>query len=594
MDDIPEGERVLAGLTELAARYLDAVDLPVPVAMEALDVITHLIQGWPKWPPYPEKKLPAAERNRANEVARRCAAVAAIAAAEDFNRAQYGATGKRHPVDEEDARLLTEGELATIYRLVDDETETREPRPCSSCGHFVHPALESWPAFVALHAEADDYARRTRLTDDELRAEAQRLLTHAERGVQPSFYDWVDKDAPELLRGRPWPTFRLASALHAAAMRRAGQELERARAELEKERAKPKRPEIRVGTGYLRSTNTREEHVAKARRKVEVAGLELSPEDRENRLAFRFEPLGWAETLVVHGLTHIAWELGLLDTHPSALTAKPLLFDAPTLRVRIPFPGYAELAHIVGFDTDASGRIPKETRQTLERALRNLTTIPRWISQRVLVPVRKGKRLEYVPDERVTNTLWVELEGTLKTKQATLTLHPVAFSAHLASYVAVGNLAARWAAARRAIGRPRMRDEWARADEYFRLLAGVELANGNGRRLITSGDGGEIVTAGDVVLPKEIDDETLRDALVITRLARSRGETAARARVEDALRFAQAMGTIRTFRLLVGKRNQAKWYLELLDPGIQRGEVDPDQVLMLPPPELKLADEAEL
>jgi len=54
----------------------------------------------------------------------------------------------------------------------------------------------------------------------------------------------------------------------------------------------------------------------------------------------------------------------------------------------------------------------------------------------------------------------------------------VAVTSHLASYVEVGNLAARYDAARRAIRRPQMRDEWAVADDYLRYLASVQVGGG--------------------------------------------------------------------------------------------------------------------
>lgn len=355
-----------------------------------------------------------------------------------------------------------------------------------------------------------------------------------------------------------------------------------AREALEEERAKRKRPALRQGLGWLRATMQRPEHVNKARRKQQLAG-KLTQEESEARRLFKYEPLGWGERLVVHALAAMARECKLLDAHPMALQVRPLA-DSPANRVQLPFPGIAELARVAGFEPDASGRIPKEVRAVIETALRALTTRPRHIAEPVLVPVTKHGKTKFVEDVRITQTLWVEASSTVLTRQTVLLLHPVAFASHLASYVPVGNLAARYHDARRAIGRRQMRDEWAVADDYLRYLAGVKLKN---QRTMAAREGtGEgasrMVTVGDLTISADVSDETLREAFGIARLARDRGESITRERVEDALRFAQAMGTLLSYTLTDGTKGPT-WRLVLANPGAQVEHTDPAQGLLFVP-----------
>lgn len=387
------------------------------------------------------------------------------------------------------------------------------------------------------------------------------------------------------------PLLSLAFGLQRAARARVERKVADLTERLE-DAQKRRRPTLRQGLVWLRSVNQGEDHVQTARKRAAVAGR-ITHAEAEARRLFQFEPLGWAERLVVHALAAMARDQGLLDAHPWALQRRPLADTTHALRVRLPFPGIAELARVAGFEPDKSGRISKDTRAVVERALRDLTSRPRWIVEPVLVRVKgRGGRGELVNDERVTQTLWVEATATVLTRQAELLLHPVAFASHLASYVPVDNLAARYDAARRAIGRRKMLDEWAAADDYLRYIASVKLGDERAAARRTGASGEEVaamLTAGDLTVRARIADATLRARIGVTHLARDRGETKARERVADALAFAKAMGTLRGYTATEGKAGPV-WDLELAHPGVHLGDVDPAQGLLFAPDEVE--DEA--
>jgi hypothetical protein len=394
---------------------------------------------------------------------------------------------------------------------------------------------------------------------------------------------------------------RVVEAERAAADARGKQREAEDRAREAEEALARRRPALRQGTGFLRATIQREEHVSNARKTMQMA-VKLDPAQVEARRGFVYEPLGWAERLVVHALAAIAREEKLLDVHPVALSAR---YDdtTPAPRVRVPFPGYAELARIARFESDGSNRMPKETRKTMERALISLTKRPRWIAEPVRVKVGKG----YIDDVRVTQTLWVEASTTLLTHRTELNLHPVAFASHLHSYIPVDDLAARYAAARKAIGKAKMLDEYAACDDYLRYQASVKLgqARGAGAKIARSSGAsrdevkaaghhavGDMVVAGDLAVTCDLKDSTLRDAIGMRDVARDRGETVARQRLEDALRFAQAMGTLRSYQPTESSDGKPMWRLVLAHPAVHGGAVDPDQGVIFVPdddPELTAA-----
>jgi hypothetical protein len=431
--------------------------------------------------------------------------------------------------------------------------------------------------------------------NDDLASEAKALLVRPDGTEAPTPARWV-----ELLRSKG----EIHKASHVMiglvdrghAVYSAELEALTARAidaERRAEKAERRRfPQLRQGIGFLRATSQRPTSVESARRLVEAKGRELTTRDREARKLFQYQPLGWAERLVVHALAAIAREEGLLDAHPYALQRRPDE-NTPTMRVRIPFPGLAEVARVARFEADADNRISKETRRTVERALKRLTQETRWIAEPVSVKIGK----EWVEDVRVTQTVWVEASTTLFTARTMLDLHPVAFASHLSSYMPADDLAARYSAARKAIGKSRMLDEYAACDDYLRYLYSVSVGSvrGSARKkakhagaarlaVVQAGrEAASMIVAGDVSLMRKVKDKTLREAIGMQRLARDRGETLARRRVEDSLAFSHAMGTIRSYHLGESVNGEPMWYLELTPLAIQRGSVDPIQGLLLSP-----------
>jgi hypothetical protein len=462
-------------------------------------------------------------------------------------------------------------------------------------------AAAALPVYRALMARAT-------LTPEEAAAAGEawraRALTRPDGTRAPSPRAWLaaHPDMPvsaESLVARLEQLARKEAERDAAAAReeakRDRERAEAAEAALEEARARKRRPPaLRQGIGFLRAIAQRATHVDEALKRGQLGklGARLTTAEAEARKLFKYEPLGWKERLVVHALAAIAREQGKLEAHPWALRRKPLAADdAP--RVRIAFPGVAELARVAGYQPDASGRIPKEVRRVLENALRDLTTRPRWVAEPVLVPVQKGRRTELVEDVRVVQTLWVELAATALTRHAELRLHPVAFASHLASYVPVGDLAARYEAARRAVGGRRMLDEWATADDYLRYRASVKLGDARaGAVRAAKGDGATpdeaaahgaaaVAAVGDSIRA-DVSDATLRDALGIAHLTRDRGAAPARKRVADALAFAQAMGTLRTFTLEDGTKGPT-WRLELAPPAVHGAGEDAAQGQLFAP-----------
>lgn len=375
-------------------------------------------------------------------------------------------------------------------------------------------------------------------------------------------------------------------------------------AERDAEQARQRRAIGRQGTGLLRALMQRADDVEQARRKAAGKGATLTPEQARQRRDLTIEPLGWAERLVIHGLVSIAHEEGRLDAHPWALQRRPIVTENPAPRVRVLFPGFAELARAAGVET-SGGRIPKERREPLAGALLNLTQ-DHWIPQPVRMPTGERWKDEdgrwhpvYVDDVLVHREKWVAMGGTVVTRNVVLDIHPVAVVSHLVSYVEVGTLAARYEAARRAIGKRQMRDEWAALDDYLRYLASVlageqraDVADANGgtvRGARRNGGGRKhgpaavhMVTVGDLCLTKDVDDATLRARCGLLAVARKRGEAEAATRMADALAFCQAMGTLRDFAPVTGKEGQAMWRLTLAHPDVHRA--DPAQGLLLLPP----------
>lgn len=414
-----------------------------------------------------------------------------------------------------------------------------------------------------------------------------------------------------------------AAEMREAKLRR---EKEAAEAEAEAAKQRPRPPELRHSIGFLGATTKRESHVATARREMLMAIesvaaahtngdgserdekmlrlLEKQRDELQSRPAFIYQPLGWAERLVLHALAAIAREAGKLESHPSALQVRPDSND-PHPRIRIPFPGYSTLASVARFEMNKHGRFPPDTIKVIRNALKTLTEEPRFIQEPVRVQVGTGRNARWVDDVRTTLTLWVEASTTAITRSDELALHPVVIASHLHSYVPAGDLAASYTAARRAIGKTKMLDEYAACDEYLLYLASVQLGKVRGRARREARDAGasnreiaeraqsaidDMAAAGDLRLEVPLLDSTLREVLKMDRVVRDRGETIAKQRIEESLAFAKARGTLIEYTRTTNAKGEARWDLVLAYPAVQTGAEDPNQGLLFLPEGTHVAD----
>ena len=298
---------------------------------------------------------------------------------------------------------------------------------------------------------------------------------------------------------------------------------------LEREK-KPAVPVLRQGTGALRAMLTTKAHVTKARRKNNTW---LAPKETEARCLFKYEPLGWAERLVLHGLATLARDERLLDAHPSALVSRHIAHHSQS-KVVLPFPGVTALARVIGFPLTSRGKLAESDRKLILRALKSLATIPRWIAMPVTVMMKpEGEsKARWVEDIEVTQTLWVEAAKLVFNQSTTLKLHPAILTSQLKSFFTVPNLAARYDGALRAIGARQMRDDFAILDDYLRLRA-AGCAAAAARRPDDPPD-----------LSSTAADDTLIELLALESYVKKWGRKAALRRIEEAMDFCKAMGSL--------------------------------------------------
>lgn len=356
--------------------------------------------------------------------------------------------------------------------------------------------------------------------------------------------------------------------------RLAREEAERRASVLEQQLQDARRPTLRAGTATLRAMLRTDVHVAAARRKGRASGT-LTQAEAEARKLFKYEPLGWAERLCVHGLASLAREQGLLDSHPWALSRRPVK-GQPSPRVKLPFPGISELAKVIGYQPNADGKIERAHRASIEKALQSLCAVPRFIAVPILEPPKK-KGGRWTEDLEVTQTLWVEASAQLIGRGVYLNLHPAAIASHLESFVSVPDLAARYEAARESMNKRQMRDEWAIADDYLRLLARAQVASVRGRdeaKLLPL-PADVALTEGMRTVSARVAQETVITTLGLETTERKRGARHALDRVQDAWAFCQQMGSLLTTPVLT----DGVWELELPHP--DAAGADSEQIVML-------------
>ena len=372
----------------------------------------------------------------------------------------------------------------------------------------------------------------------------------------------IGEDAPEHLgRLLAWmiyrmgPTWTETLAVHTAyaVVEIARKDAEDRAAKAEKQLAAIKRPPLRQGTAALRAMLKTDVHVTQARRRGHMAGRELTPQQAEARKLFRYDPLGWSERLVVHGLASLAREQGLLDAHPWA--QRPQAGQRQD-RIRIAFPGITELARMIGFEPDADGKIDRQTRRTVERALIDLSQKARWIAVPVLLPP-KGAKGKWSEDIEVSQTLWIEASTTLMERGVYLNLHPAAVASHMRSFINIPNLAAKYESARLALGMRQMRDELAICDDYMRSLALAQIVS---RKRAAEGSAAAFSV-------KKVNHETLLKTLDLEAFAKKNGQKPAAERVEQALQFCIEVGSLLSY-----ERAEHGWLLQLPHPDAELDE----------------------
>jgi hypothetical protein len=329
------------------------------------------------------------------------------------------------------------------------------------------------------------------------------------------------------------------------------------------------RAPLRTGTAYLATITHTKRQVEKSRRQ-HMAGL--SEQELEALKLFKYEPLGWAERLVLTALSNRALAEHKLEGHPAALATLPLE-DVPLPRVRVTFHGYADLARWAGATPRHDGRIAKDVKRTLERALTSLTHTPRWIAAPVLVRTGKSGALE--KRVRVSQALWIEATQ-LSTGETHLDLHPAAVGSLHRSFVYRGALYEQYDAARRAIGAAQMRNEWGYLEDYLLRLAGVKAGN---ERLAATPAG---IPEGARTITAKIARATLWETLELDTVAKKRGKRAALEREAQAFAFCRATGSVLD---VVESAGQADTVLVVRMPHPDVGHSDPNQFSLLAAPQ---------
>lgn len=419
---------------------------------------------------------------------------------------------------------LSQDEVEYALKVIRELAESDRSLPGWGMLHYGDPiVLEAFPKAVDRYAEYVRLEEKATLSPEETTSRIDAILSG--RGGRPGIElsAWLEeRDAMDLAL---FVRFRLESL----ARENVEQELTRTKRDLESAR----RPRLRHGTGALRNLLTRQDRVEEARRKAQVSELPIDAEQLELRKIFVYRPLGWAERLVLSGLVSLAREEGLLEAHPWAKGRYPIS-GQPAPRVKMRYPGTSELARILGYDENDRGKIPRQDRRTLERALTKLCTETALIAvpTQVPVPQKKGET-RWVLDIEVYRALWVEASHQVLSKDTYLSIHAGAVVSHLVSWLEMENYAARLDAAKKAIGQRQMRDEWVIADDYLRYLAGSILAS--------TKEGSQQPS-----VQKRIRGETLREALGLEDIVRNRGASAADQRLREALDFCVEFGSLIT------------------------------------------------
>lgn len=320
------------------------------------------------------------------------------------------------------------------------------------------------------------------------------------------------------------------------------------------------RPLAELPTGALHAYMARARKTLQRTRRLKGRGVAISAEQTKILREFesaKLETLNHHELYVLIGLATIAKDAGLLETHPWAMMPKAT--ESEPGRVRVPFPGYSEIARVLRFKEDKDGRIPKAVRQGLEDAINRLCEEERFIVSRILVQSPNGKGTHIT--EAIARDRWIVKQIVPDTGDVFLLLHPATIATALRSYQSVPDLPAQHQAAKEKLGLRELRPDHIAADLYMRQL---QLGTWGSHRSKM-----RRLAKKDVTLPpmdgvstvKSVSHATMLETLNLVAYAKKNGKARGVERVVEDLRFAVEMGTLLSF-----EANGANWDLVLPDP----------------------------
>jgi hypothetical protein len=266
--------------------------------------------------------------------------------------------------------------------------------------------------------------------------------------------------------------------------------------------------------------------------------------------------------------------------------------------IRIPFPGWTELARWCGALPESDGKMPRDLTKALKAAMESLTSTARVIIEPVLVRDEEGHlEKRYL----VTQDLWVRMvtltppEGGGRA-EVWADIHPAAVGSLLRSYVErEPDLYERHKAARKALGAREMRNEWSILEDYLLRRALVAAGDAFVQSLPEKARTGKAKKAaraaaklvdhgeaeGERTVVVEVSRTHLWELLSLDTMVRDRGRNYVLERERDAFTFCELTGALLTVTERKGKNGDTVFVCTLPHP--DRGRHDPAQLTMLPP-----------
>lgn len=314
------------------------------------------------------------------------------------------------------------------------------------------------------------------------------------------------------------------------------------------------RPIPELSTGTLHALMARASKSIRRARRQPHLGADQRKILKEFEAA-KLETVSHHELYVLVVLATLAKSLGLLQAHPWAITPKVM---EPPGRIRVPFPGYSELARILNMKEDKDGRIPKSVRKGLEDAVNRLSSEDRFIVVRVAVAGANGKT-QFV--ESVSRDKWIVKTIIPETGETFLDIHPATIATALRSYTQVDSLPSRYEAARETLQLREIRRDHVAAELYMRQLQLGTFGATRGRARALAKQGKEAPGIEGPSLAKKVAHETLLDTLNLKSYAKKNGRKAVTDRIIEDLNFCKEVGSLLSFAV-----DGSNWELVLPDP----------------------------